>query len=322
MKTRLFSFWSLFLILNFAPLTPSQAVGKASIRLIDLLLSNQGVYALLKKGGIKGDQAIVVKNYINHGLRALSGENTKPSKQQLRQILKDLPPSNYKNQLINLINKPERNLTEADTISAINTLIYLANRYGTKSSTVLACSSCVNQSLSQKGFKFTLQVIQDKKARHALTHIIPSNPKELDQFISRKMIRLEMGDFGKSSRSIVKLEERKILALFLALAENGSAPQKALIEAIKNISTDPQGGVRLVDKKNPHQFWKIFADDPSEFELEAWAYMLKKIAVDANKRGERSKKAAFFRHLASKVAKDDRLKGRYQILKERNCFFK
>ena len=302
----------------------NKSIGTATGKLIDVLVSDNGMSSALTKSGLRGNSATQVKQYVNVSLKALSFKNAKPTKRELYGIVRNLPKGGkdgkYRAQLLKLLNKREKDMTKGDFVDAVNSLIYLANRYGTNSATVLACAPCVSNTLSKNGFKFTMEVLENKQSKFVLENILPSDPRKLKKYISSKVRKLKMGSVS-SRRSPISEEEERALGLFLALAEHGSKSQKELVEAVKQVSTSPGGKTALVDRKNPHKLWKLFSDDLTQTELEGWSKMLREVAEDANAKGEASKKAAFYRYLQKKVADDPSLEDRYKVLKEKNCFF-
>ena len=134
------------------------------------------------------------------------------------------------------------------------------------------------------------------------------------------MKRLGMGDYSKVTPTSVLPEDEKSLALFLGLAESGSAEQKALINSIKKLSTK-NGKVNIIDPKNPHKFWKILADDMSAQDMAGWTKTLEEVSVRAQKDGVTAEEA-FYRTLKEKAQGNEYLTKQYETLKAKKCFFR
>lgn len=292
-----------------------------STKLIDYMLSGSGVIEILGKYGIKGNDAALVESYMGSALLAL-GSKKSLSKQELLNVLSKLPvtgpDANVRKGLQMLLDTPEENIKKSDVVNVINNIIYLANRHG--KSVIITCAECVNDSLAKNGFKFTVENIKNSSSLKVMNEIIPKNPAELNTFISGRMKRLGMGDYSKVTPDLVSASEEKSLALFLGLAENGSADQKALIASIKKLSTK-NGKTNIIDPKNPQKFWKVMSDDLSPQDMNSWTKTLNEISARAEKDNIGTEEA-FYRTLKEKAQGNDNLMKQYETLKAKRCFFK
>ncbi len=294
------------------------------VKLVDILVNEVGLQNSLTKFGIRGNSATEVNSYVNNSIRALYGlDNVRPTAKELKKIVNNIKTKTnkdkrYKAYLVDLLSKSDENLTEADLVKAINSLIYLANRHGKNSSAVLACTACVSETLSSRGFEFTLEIMSNSKSKQVLTKMLPSDPRSLTNFINVRLSRFKVGDLSKAG-DLVLPEEEKALGLFLGLKEIGTKEQKKLIKAIEAVSTNKSGKVNIINKKNPHKLWKIFSEDISDSEIEGWTKLLNEVA--SKSKGKVSKKETFFEILENRAKDDPNLQDRVQILKNKNCFF-
>lgn len=299
----------------------NKSIGSGAKHLVDMLISDSGVASALTKSGIRGQAATHVKRSVKNSLVALYGGNGVPSKRQLARALQGLPSKGKDGRIVRelkvLLNKKEAELTKGDFVDAVNNLIYLANRYGLKSSSVLACAQCVSDSLAKNGFKFTMEVVENKQSKMVLTQVLPQKPRDLSNYVSKEMKRF--GGTGRDFDQLVGAEEERALALFLGLDKYGSKAQKDFIGAVKEISSGPRG-VKLVDKDNPHKLWKLFADDVTQAELEGWTKLLKEVNAEA-KASKISKKDAFYKVLTKKADGEEGMVSRIDKLKAKRCFF-
>jgi predicted Zn-ribbon and HTH transcriptional regulator len=311
----------IILALSLTLLTQSFAFASGTVKLVDFMLSGSGVVEVLGKYGIKGNDAKQVESYVGSALAAL-GSKKSLSKQELMDALSKLPvtgqDANVRKELQMLLDKSEGDLKKEDVVKAINNIIYLANRHG--KSVIITCAECVNESLAKNGFKFTVETIKNSTTSQVLNNVIPKNPAELNSFISTRMRRLGMGDYSRVTPDMVAPSEEKSLALFLGLAESGSADQKALIAAIKKVSTR-NGKTNIIDPKNPQKFWKIVADDMSSQDMNGWTKTLNEVAARAEKDNV-TPEEAFYRTLKEKADGNDYLMKQYETLKAKRCFFK
>lgn len=294
----------------------------SAVKLVDYMVSSAGITEILAKHGIKGNDAKQVQSYVASSLAALSSKGSTLSKQELVDVLSKLPvtgqDANVRKGLQMLLDTPADKIQKKDVVNAINNIIYLANRHG--KSVIITCAECVNENLARDGFKFTVEAVKNANASKLLNDVIPKNPAQLNTFISSRMKRLGMGDYSKVTPDVVAPEDEKSLALFLGLAESGSAEQKALINSIKKLSTK-NGKVNIIDSKNPHKFWKVLADDMSAQDMAGWTRTLDEVAARAQKDGVTAEEA-FYRTLKDKAQGNEYLTKQYETLKAKRCFFR
>jgi predicted Zn-ribbon and HTH transcriptional regulator len=294
----------------------SYASGTA--KMIDFMMSNAGVVEILGKYGIKGNDAKQVESYMSSAITALTSKTSGLSKKELTDVLSKLPvtgpDANVRKELQVLLDKSEGEIKKEDLVKVVNHMIYLANRHG--KSVIITCAECVNESLAKNGFKFTVESIKNSSSLQVLNNVIPKNANELNTFISGRMRRMGMGDYSKVTPDQVSPSEERSLALFLGLAENGSAEQKALIGSIRKLSTSA-GKTNVLNTK----FWKIVADDMSPEVMGGWSKTLDAVAARAEKDGV-STEEAFYRTLKEKAQNDQALMKQYETLKAKRCFFK
>lgn len=299
----------------------SNVFAAGATKLVDFMLSGSGVAEILGKHGIKGNDAKLVESYIASSLVAL-GSKKSLTKEELKNVLSKLPvagpDATVRKELQVLLDKSEGEISKDDVVKAINNIIYLANRHG--KSVIITCAECVNENLAKNGFKFTVENIKNSSSIKVLNEVLPKNPAELNTFISSRMRRMGLGDYSKVTPTQVSPSEEKSLALFLGLAESGSADQKALIASIKKLSTR-NGKTNLLDPKNPQKFWKVVADDMSPQDMSGWTKTLNEVASRAEKDGVATEEA-FYRTLKQKAQGNDYLMKQYETLKAKRCFFK
>lgn len=310
-----------FVVLTLAMNLTASALAAGTTKLVDYMVSGSGLAEILGKYGVKGSDAKQVESYVGSALVALGSKKTL-TKQELADALAKLPvtgpDANVRKELQILLDKSEGEIRKEDVVKAVNNIIYLANRHG--KSVIITCAECVNDNLAKDGFKFTVETIKNSSTVKVLNEVLPKNPAELNTFISSRMRRLGMGDYSKVTPDVVAPSEEKSLALFLGLAENGSADQKALISAIKKVSTR-NGKTNIIDPKNPQKFWKIVADDMSAQDMNGWTKTLNEVAVRAEKDNVTTEEA-FYRTLREKAQGNDYLMKQYETLKAKRCFFK
>lgn len=293
----------------------------SAVKLVDYLVSGSGITEILAKQGIKGNDAKQVQSYVAASIAALGNKSTL-TKEELLKVLSNLPvtgkDADLRKGLQMILDTPAEKIQKKDVVNAINNLIYLANRHG--KSVIITCAECVNERLAKDGFTFTVEAVKNASAQKLLNDVIPKNPAQLNTFISGRMKRLGMGDYSKVTPDVVAPEDEKTLALFLGLAESGSADQKALIAAIKKVSTK-NGKVNIIDPKNPHKFWKVLADDMTPQDMAGWTKTMEEVAARAEA-DKVTAEEAFYRTLKDKASGNEYLTKQYETLKAKKCFFK
>ncbi len=309
------------IILLILSLNTAHAAGG---KLIDYLIFDSGVAEILTKNGVDAIAIPRVKRYVSNSLQALNFSGKTPTKAELKEILNGLSGTSQdlkiKKSLLALLDKPEDKIKKQDVVNAINSLIFLANRHGSTGSTMLACAQCVSDVLSKNGFKFTLEEINNTTAKKVLDQTLPKQPRQLTNYINTKMAKFNFGDLSRVSPSMLKPEEEKSLGLFLGLAEAGTKKQKALIEAVREFSTDQNGVTNLIDSRNPHTFWKLFSEDMDDETVEGWTKIIKE--ANANADGQTNKQEAFYSALKKRAGDDEYMNDQLEFLKKKSCFFR
>ena len=305
--------------MTYADGDQNKSAGTAAGRFIDMILSDSGVVTALGKSGIRGEGATQVKNFVNLSLKALNINNAKPTKREFIRALQSLPKSGkdgrIRAKLFAALNKRESELTKSEFIETINNLIYLANRYGRNSSTVLACSACVNSSLNAQGIKFTMELMENKQSK-AILESLPSSPSQLRRHISSQMRGLKLGSFFANSTQVAPEEERA-LALFFGLAKNGSKAQQELAQEILSVSSFSRSKKVFFGNK----LWRLFSDNITQSEAEGWTRLLKEIKKDPDYIADNNLEKALFKNFEKKAAKNTNFADELDYLKRNNCFF-
>lgn len=294
------------------------------LRFIDFLVTDSGVIEALSKNGVRGDEAQYVRRSIANSLQSLSISGQKPDAQALRTLIDQLPVSGrdvqLRAELIRIIESPSDQVSPDDFVQAINHLIYLANRYSLRSSAVLACSECVSGALAARGFRFTLEVVQNQNSKKVLSEILPTDPRELRTYIQSRMRRHQLGDFSKVTTDLVAPEEERSLALFLGLKEFGSPSQKNFISAVEQMSRTSSGEINLFDPARPHKLWRLFYEDLSDQQLDGFTRLIREVDQESRD-SSLSLKDSFAQVLNKRAADNPALQERAAQLQRQNCFF-
>lgn len=295
------------------------------VRLIEVLASENQVVNFLVRNGIDQAPAQSVRDSVALSWRSLIGGQELPSPNQLQSIIRNLnvtDPSDIrvKAELEQLLNRPIDQVSRQDMVTAINNLIYMANRHGSGDALVMACSSCVSSNLSRNGFRFTLQSVDNANAQYVLSNILPSNPQALRSYIGTRMRAMNLGDYSRVPVNLVSPEEERTLALFLGLADHGSAKQRELIDAVLQISRTPDGEIILLNQRNPHRLWALLADDLDDVMMDNWIRTLRQVADDAP--NDVHKKDAFFAYLHRQYGDNVVSREEINMLRAQRCFFR
>jgi hypothetical protein len=301
-------------------LTINVSYGAAG-KLAEVMLNTTEFSKLLAKYGILGADAKEFQKGVSASLAALGDKKT-ISRDELSMLLSKLPvtgnDASSRKVLQVLLDSPVDKIKKEDIVNAVNNLISLADRYG--SSAMFTCSRCVSDSEAKHGLKLGVSEVTNSSVKKLLNTEIPKNPTLLNSYITTRMKKLGMGDYGANvTPDTVGLGDEKLLAIYLGLAEKGSADQKALATAIKKLSTK-NGKTKLIDPKNQHKFWKIMSEDMSDRDMREWTEMLNEVSARAQKDGV-SPEEAWNRTLKEKAQGDPTLTKLYETLKAKKCFF-
>ncbi len=321
-KLSLFLILGLFLGASFSAY--SQGL-RAGARLVDALTNETQILGVLTRAGIDDGPARSVQDSLKLSWRALTNSESTPSPSELQAIIRGLnlnDPSDIqiRNQLQSVLNRPADQIGQNEIMTAVNNLIYLANRHGRGNAMIMACSSCVNSSLSQSGLRFTLQSVEDSTTQNILQSVLPSNPQALRSFISTRMRQMGLGDYSRVPVNMVSPEEERTLGLFLAMGEHGTAKQKELVNAVVEFSRTSNGQTNLLNPRNPHRFWTLFSEEMNEQSMDNWSRMLRQIASETNDEAQREE--AFYVYLTRQAGDNPQAQEYAQTLRSQRCFFR
>lgn len=295
--------------------------GAGTVKLVDYMISSSGLTELLSKNGIKGVDAKQVESYVATSIGSFGAGKTLTQK-EFAEVLSKIPATGkdatIRKKLQVLLDKSDADIKKEDVVEAVNSILYLANRYG--KSVVVTCADCVSDSLTKSGFKFTVENIKNAGSVKLLSDVIPSNPKDLNLFIKSKAKRLGFGDYSQASPQFIPASEEKSLALFLALAESGSAVHKEFAGIIKKLSTS-NNKTNLFNSRNPNKLWKIVTSDVSDEHIVRMTALLKEVDTVAIKENMKIEDA-FYQVLKKRSEGSDELFQKFKNIKTKRCFFK
>lgn len=289
-------------------------------KLVDMLVQSDGVEKIMAKEGGNAADAKLFQQYVTASIKSLGKDKKQMTKDELTKSLVFLQvkgkEATMRKDLQLLLSKDASKVSQADLEEAMRSLIYFADRYG--HSVIKQCVDCLSGSV-KGAVDFGIATVTDPASKKLL-EVIPKEGKPLDQYISIRMSKLGMGSSAVSP-VVVKSEEQRTLALFLGLAESGSADQKALAASIKNLSTGKDGKADLLNPSAPNKLWKIVGDKQLEPEvMKNWTRTLDTAADRARREGI-SGEEAFYRTMEDMAGKDqDKLKAVRDLRKQR-CFF-
>jgi hypothetical protein len=294
-------------------------------KLAEVLVMDSGVADIFSKRAIDREVALSVKTYVNNALIALGKNNQKPDAAQLLKTIESMRidkakyPEDYakKMELIGLLNKNADDIGEQELKDAINNLIYLANRRGSKSLSMISCAQCVNEQLANNGFLYTFDVVAKNKTMSNIITSLPADPRARLVNIIKPGLRKIGG--SKNYMGLVEPSEDKALSLFIKVLDRGTAKQKKLAQAILDVSKDSKGKVLLLDRKNQHKLWKLFVEDMNDDVMDGWINILEKTAKKTE--SGMSSKDAFHSTLEEIAGESEELKKHFDYIKSNNCYF-
>lgn len=312
-----------YLLLLTLTINASYASG---VKLVEDIASTSGIMKVLTSNGISSKDATEVKVLLDSSLAALGvkSSGSKVTEADIKKAISGLSlkgeDANKRKALQLLLDKPSKDLKKADVVNAINNIAYLASRQkqGDSKSAIFLCSTgCSIDSLSKHGFTFSVQSINNSTVLKTFNEVANATPAAL----SGRMKKLGLGDYSKVTPELVGPGEEKSFALFVSIAEVGTAEQKALVNAIKKLS-GARGETRVLDPKNPHRLWKVVTEENMTSEQAKWWTDTIEDAAVLSKDKNMNAKDAFFATLDKQAGNNKTLKELSAELKSKNCFFK
>lgn len=159
---------------------------------------------------------------------------------------------------------------------AINSFVYLSQRYGYKKSAILSCAPCVNKNLSDNGFDFVLSEMKDESSVRIFKVMSRYNSPAKVQ----RQLYSQVKNEGWSARvPMLNPTDEEALLYFLTAQKYGSSAQKELISAIKEVSVS-NGKVDLFSNFNGHKFYSFLSSGFNDNEMTELARILKATAEE------------------------------------------
>jgi hypothetical protein len=240
-------------------------LGAGAGKIIDLLINESGIARIVGKTAFDSTKSSAAKSQIELSIKALVGNDEIATRVSILKAIRDIEdtPDNtaIKRSLAQTLTKDVDEFTEDDVVKLMNDLITLA---GVRNSLFTACGECALGPLAGEGIRVSLKEIKDASILQLMkNNVIPTSPRKLSEFIDNKMKRMGLGSLKDAPQGLVKPYERESLAIFLALAEEGSpatVTQRTYIRSVIEFSQTADGKVKLLDAANPHKLWNIFTD--------------------------------------------------------------
>ena len=317
--------WCYALILSMGLNVSAGASVGTLVRTLLKGVENSGIVDMMVRKGVDSNVAGRVGADIHRALTDLS-DGAVTTEAALRGRLNSLDGMEAEDiaaraRIVGLLDREASTLSKQDWNTVANDLMYLSSRWGQRDGTGLTCGSCVDPSARENGFKYSFNAIQNERVQR-VRGTLPNNPGELDNFIKTRMRSLGVGNFTLAEKRLVKVEERRALATFLGMAMGNSpanATERQLIDAIKEVSTRPDGTVRLLDADNPHSLWRLFREEGfNQTHAASWTQVLRETASAG--KDQTSKREAFFAAMERR-AKDPEGEDAVRSLRENNCYF-
>ncbi len=300
---------SLFICIS---LISFSTLGALTGKVIDLLMSESNILAVVGKTSFNTEKSNAAKVQIELSLKALIGEDKIATRENILRAIANAAEEDKSSQnraflqsLTKKLTKDINDVSENDVVGIMNDLITLA---GVRSSLVTACSECALGPLASEGIAVTLKKVTNRSVLGLLeTNVIPKTKKKLRNYIKSGLKRFELGKLKNSPEGLVKMHERKSLAIFLGLAKKHSSAtpaQRKYIKAVFKFSaTAPKGENKiLLNADNPHKLWNIFSDPSyTDSTIGELAEVISKAADKADKDGLINKADAFYDELDNRA---------------------
>lgn len=298
------------------------------LKVFDALLDKNQLEVLMSSRGIydKGVIGQVGKN-VRYSLSDLSVSGEAVTMKQLKGLDKliSAPSDRAKyTSLMSTLAKDVKEVSRSELVDAVNGLVLLSQRYGTRSKAILACAPCVNKDLAEAGFNFTLSELKDPASQRIFKEM---NKKAKDPVTAAKFINSEVRKLKIGSNPSLSATDEEAFIYFLMIPSHGTAEQKRVYQALLNVSKNKSGDIDLFDSANGHKLYNIFTDNLSDGELDAWEGLLADTAKTM-KDEDMSTMDAFYSVLERRAesvtdqAEKHDLLAKLDFIKKEGCFSK
>jgi hypothetical protein len=304
MKKRLFS------VLAMLCLTLS--VNASVFKLADVLVNSVELKRKIVQEGISGPSINRLKSYIDTSVESLTNESF-DLVAAVRALRVTGPDADKKARLLRTLRQDASAIKNEEFIDSVNDLIFLADRYGVRSSSTLSCSVCVTDQLGELGVTTSIRKVGGKDLTKHLKRI-PKSPRSLVLFNKKLARKLKVEDEFK----YLKENEYKAMAFFLQIADKSDGSFKKLSKSI--LDFNKQGGkVHLAGPKANSKLWKIFTTTLSEEKANRFADV---ISLASKQKTPAERKAMFYKELERLAGKSDDKLDKVETIKSKDCFFK
>lgn len=272
---------------------------KITAKIILLMLTAQmsfgSVFALLKTAGHGMDELLVKSGVLDKEVRSVVVNNLELAMKDLSQTGKK---QDFSFNTLKMMAKGSQDKARVQKVEevfsketpdaqelkeAINSFVYLSQRYGYKKSAILSCAPCVNRTLSDNGFDFVLAEMKDEYSERIFNVMSRYNsPEKLQRQITTAVEK----QGWSPRRPMLNATDEEAVLYFLTAEKVGSSVQKELISAIKDVSKSG-GKVDLFSNFNGHKFYTFLSSGFSDAEMTELTRLLKETAseMESTKKG-------------------------------------
>lgn len=284
------------------------SVTKATVTLIDQLVSGSGVQDIMMKRGMKATSIPKQQSTLVNAYKAL-GLTATPTADQIKAkllLIKKNDPSETKviDSILSKLNTKSNDITEDQLRETMNSIVRMSMRKGGLGTALTECSKC-NDDL--------VQIIeQENKYVKDIMKSFPKTDKNFSMYLKKKM----RGLGGVPKRKVLPKDDQRILAVFTELPKRGSKSQKKFASSLKSFSKDESGKVNLFSSN----LWKIPSQNTTDGFLDSMTTIIKQAEKEMKTTGATHEDA--FYTVLSRMAKDDEdMLDEAASIKANNCFF-
>ena len=291
-----------------AILATSQSYSGAISSLGQLLFSDGGVKEIMMKRGMKATSIPKQQSTLKNAYKAL-GLKSSPTVEEVTKkllLIKKNDPSEAKtiDSVLANLNKSSDDVSGDLLRDTMNSIVRISMRKGGLGTSLTECSKCNDE---------LVQIVEQENKY--IQKIMKQLPKSDASFARHLKIRMrDLGGVPKTS--VLRVDDKRMLAVFTHLNKRGSRSQKKFSKSLREFSKDDAGKINLFSSN----LWKLPSQGASDRLLDNMTNVMALAAKEKKSKGV-THEDAFYSVLVKMAGDDEEMLDEAASIKANNCFF-